>query len=95
LFLRSGQPKPAGYPATGECGGPSIVFAGYQGLGSLEPPLVICAHQVRWNDRERNTFFKMDVVRVVRVVRETVAELPAAAARRVLPHFQRVPSQAL
>ncbi len=86
VFLRSGQPKPAGYPATGECRGPGIVFAGYQALGSLEPPLVICAHQVRWNDRERNTFFKMDVVRVVR---ETVAELPAAAAMRVLPHFQR------
>jgi hypothetical protein len=32
VFLRSGQPKPAGYPATGECRGPGIVFAGYQAL---------------------------------------------------------------
>lgn len=86
VFVRSERPKPAGYPATSDRHGPGIVFAGYQALGSFELPLIVCAHHVRWNDRERNTFFRMDVIRIVG---EAVAELPAEAAMRVLTLFQR------
>jgi hypothetical protein len=90
VFLRSKHPKPPGFPQTSEARGSGIVFAGYQALGSLELPLVVCSHRIRWNDRERSNFFRMDVVRVVE---DIAARLPPEAAMRVLPYFRRWWSQ--
>jgi len=81
VFFRSKQPKPRGYPRTFDGAGPGIVFAGYQALGSFQYPLIFCLHNFRYNDRERSSFFRMDVVKVIQRV---AAQLPAEAAAAVL-----------
>jgi len=81
VYFRSKKPKPIGYPSTYDDAGPGIVFAGYQALGSFQYPLVFCLHGFRYNDRERNSFFRMDVVKVIQ---QTVAKLPPAASASVL-----------
>ena len=86
IFSRSKHPKPPGFPETYDADGSGIVFAGYQALGSMDLPLVVCSHRIRWDDRERNNFFRMDVVRVVKNI---VQQLPPEAASRVLLYFRR------
>ena len=86
VFLRSKHPKPAGFPKTNEASGSGIVFAGYQALGSMELPLVVCSHRTGWNDRDRSNFFRMDVVRVVQ---DIATKLPPDAALRMLLYFRR------
>ncbi len=81
VFYRSSRNKPAHYPTTSSYNGAGIVFAGYQALGSFDYPLIFCAHGYRHDDRERNYFFKMDVIKVIQQV---VEELPPAAAATVL-----------
>jgi hypothetical protein len=81
VYFRSTEPKPMGYPATYDDAGPGIVFAGYQALGSFQYPLIFCLHDFHHHDRERNSFFRMDVVKVIR---QTVAQLPPDAAATVL-----------
>ena len=81
IFYRSSQAKPSTYPATNKYQGPGIIFAGYQALGSFDYPLIFCAHDFRLNDRERNYFYKMDVIKVIQQV---VSELPPQAAGAVL-----------
>ena len=81
VYLRSKEPKPTGYPRTHNDPGPGIVFAGYQALGSCQPPLVFCLHNFRRRDRERNSFYRMDVRNVVQRI---ASMLPADASARVL-----------
>lgn len=81
VFYRSPQPKPPAYPTTNDYEGPGIVFAGYQALGSFDYPLIFCAHGFRLNDRERNYFYRMDVIKVIQQV---VEELPPEPAAKVL-----------
>ncbi len=81
VYFRSSQPKPLYYPTTMNSGGPGIIFAAYQALGSFPYPLVFCLHRFRLDDRERNSFFEMDVVKVIQ---QTVAKLPPEASATVL-----------
>jgi len=81
VFYRSSRNKPAYYPTTSSYQGSGIIFAGYQALGSFDYPLIFCAHGYRHDDRERNYFFKMDVIKVIQQV---VEELTPAAAATVL-----------
>lgn len=86
VFYRSTHPKPRYYPSTHDYGGKGIIFAGYQALGSFDYPLIFCLHGYRFNDRERNTFFKMDVVKIIR---RAVEQLPPKSAADVLEIFKR------
>ena len=81
VYHRSQQVKPADYPATFDDRGPGILFAGFQALGSFSHPLVICLHDHRGTDRERNNLFRMDVVKLIGQV---AAQLPPDAANAVL-----------
>lgn len=81
VFYRSNDPKPNYYPCTFQYGGDGIVFGGYQAMGSFEYPLIFCLHGFRLNDRERNSFFRMDVIQLIG---RTVEELPPEAAAEVL-----------
>lgn len=81
VFYRSSQPKPMNFPATTNYRGPGIIFAGYQALGSFDYPLIFCAHGFRLNDRERNYFYRMDVIKVIHQV---ATDLPPDAAATVL-----------
>lgn len=82
VYLRSKVQKPKGYPATTTGShGQGIVFASYQALGSFQYPLVFCLHDYRHNDRDRNSFFQMDVIRIIQKV---VSKLPPAASSVVL-----------
>ncbi|NEV65150.1 hypothetical protein [Thiorhodococcus minor] len=84
VYHRSQQPKPPDYPATYNDRGPGILFAGFQALGSFSYPLVVCLHDHRGNDRERNNLYRMDVVKLVGMV---AARLPPDAADAVLRIF--------
>ncbi len=84
VYHRSRQPKPPDYPATYDDRGPGIVFAGLQALGSFAHPLVVCLHDHRGNDRERNNLYRMDVVKMIGKV---AARLPPDAADAVLRIF--------
>ncbi len=87
VFQRSKIPKPYYYPSTNNYSGQGIIFAGYQALGSLEYPLIFCHHRFRLNDRERNTFFKMDVVKVIN---EVVDHVSSEAATKILYIFKNL-----
>jgi hypothetical protein len=81
VYFRSKAQKPSGYPVTYEDQGQGIVFAGYQALGSFQYPLIFCLHNYRHNDRERNTFYPMDVVSLIQ---ETTLKLSPEASAIVL-----------
>lgn len=86
VFRRSSQEKPRGYPESFQFGGPGIIFAAFQALGSMPVPLVVCLHSYRPMDRERRTFYQMEVVSLVR---EAMEGLPPEAAAAVLELMKR------
>jgi hypothetical protein len=81
LYYRSDTQKPDAYPSTYQYSGNGIIFAGFQALGSLPYDLVFCIHNYRTKDRERNNFFKMDVIDLVNSIS---VKLPPEAAYKVL-----------
>jgi len=81
VYHRSKIPKPYYYPNTFDDSGPGIIFATYQALGSFKYPLIFCLHNYRIKDRERGSFYKMDVVKIIE---KTVRYLPPFAAMEVL-----------
>lgn len=85
VFHRSKILKPDYYPFTYDYSGEGIIFAGYQALGSFKYPLIFCHHRFRQDDRERNTFYKMDVVKVIYQV---VEQMPPEAAAQILYIFK-------
>ena len=60
IWTRSSMPKPAEFPAAHSEHGAGIVFSSYQARGAVEFPLVFCSHTHRTDDRERDSFFRMD-----------------------------------
>lgn len=81
VYHRSPEPKPFGYPRTDRDPGAGIVFAGYQAVGSFPYPLIFCLHDSRQTDRERNTFYRMNVIDLIQTV---VFRLPAEPSAVVL-----------
>ena len=84
VYHRSRQPKPPDYPATYDDRGPGILFAGFQALGSFSHPLVICLHEHRGNDRERNNLYRMEVVDLTARVASLLSADAADAVLRIL-----------
>ena len=81
IYYRSDYPKPRYFPSTYDASGRGIIYAGYQALGSFEYPLVFSLHGFRLDDRERSSFYKMDVVKVIK---RTVRLMPAGPSFEVL-----------
>jgi len=81
VYFRSDLQKPAGYPQTFDDKGRGIVFGAYQALGSFQYPLIFALHSFRYDDRERNTFYRMDVVKLIH---EVASKLPPEASMVVL-----------
>ena len=81
VYLRSKEQKPNGYPVTYDNSGQGIIFAGYQALGSFEYPLVFCLHKYNHDDRERNTLYRMNVVKIIH---DIAYKLPPEASAQVL-----------
>lgn len=86
FFHRSSRVKPPGYPSTSRISGEGILFAGLQAMGSFEFPLVVAKHDHLPGSRERDTFYRMDVVRTIR---QAVGHLPAKPAAEVLEILRR------
>jgi hypothetical protein len=87
VFHRSKIPKPYYYPSTYNYSGEGIIFAGYQALGSFKYPLIFCHHRFRLDDRERNSFYKMDIVKVIN---EVVNHISPEAAVKILYIFKNL-----
>lgn len=68
VWRRSDVAKPVGFPATYSLRGEGILYAGYQAMGSFPFPLVIALHDYRHHDRERDTFYEMDVMDAIKRV---------------------------
>lgn len=94
VHLRTKVRKPSDYPSTYDARGEGIVFASYQALGSFEFPLVVALHRCRPADRDRSSFYRMDVVSVLKSVSRL---LTPEAAYRVLeifkPEWYRYPTK--
>ncbi len=86
VFCRSKHPKPEKYPSTYACDGEGIVFAGYQAFGSFKHPLVFCLHEFRFTDRERRSFYKMEVIDLIKKV---VGKMPPEASAKVLQALKK------
>jgi len=85
VFHRSKIPKPYYYPSTYNYSGEGIIFAGYQAQGSFKYPLIFCHHRFRLDDRERSSFYKMDVVNVINQV---IDPIPPEVAVEILYIFK-------
>lgn len=81
VYHRSAQMKPMNYPSTFNASGTGIIFTGYQALGSFSHPLIFCLHNYRTSDRERNSFYYMDVIKIIK---NTVYRLSPEASAVVL-----------
>jgi len=81
IYYSSDTQKPYAYPSTCQYSGSGIIFAGFQALGSFPYDLVFCIHNHRTRDRERNNFFRMDVIGIVKSIS---ANIPPEAAYQVL-----------
>ncbi|MEA1967803.1 MAG: hypothetical protein U9N77_06255 [Thermodesulfobacteriota bacterium] len=68
IFFRSTTEKPDGYPSTYGDRGQGIIFAGYQAQGSFQHPMVFCLHDYQHDDRERGSFYRMDVIKIIQMV---------------------------
>lgn len=65
VFYRSKIEKPEHFPISYESKGDGIVFGSYQALGSFEVPLVFCLHNYKQEDRDRNTYSKIDIINIL------------------------------
>ncbi len=77
IYLRSKVPKPYDYPSTYQYTGQGIIFSGFQALGSLPNPLIFCIHNQPPMDRERNSFYQMDVISIIKKIVKTIPSKPA------------------
>lgn len=92
IWTRSAEPKPPEFPATAREPEPGIVFASFQARGSLEFPLIFCSHTHRTDDRERSTFYRMDVISIISATTRSVpAEVAAKLLERLTPLWYRYP----
>ena len=64
VFLRSKTPVNPYLPHTDKFGNKGAVFCGYQMLGTNPFGLVVCLHKYHKADRERNSLYAFDVIRV-------------------------------
>lgn len=85
VFTRSRMPKPQHFPQTYDDTGPGIVYAGFQAMGSFREPIVCCLHSYRNDDRDRGTFFRLQVVALIE---QLVVHLPPQASAQVLERFR-------
>ena len=86
IYHRSSFPKPYNYPSTYWYGGEGIVFSGFQALGSLPTPLVFCLHGEPPKNRERDNFYRMDVISAVNKI---VNRIPPEAALELLTALKK------
>ena len=84
MYHRSLEQKPFGYPSTDRDSGPGIVFASYQAVGSFQYPLIFCFHNYRQTDRERNTFYRMNVIDLIQKTVSCLPPEPSAIALQIL-----------
>jgi len=81
VFTRSTKSKPPQFPETYDESGQGVVYAGFQAMGSFREPLIFCVHAHRNDDRDRGTYYRMQVVRLIE---QCVSLLPPEPSARVL-----------
>lgn len=71
VYTRNCNPYPEGLPYTHDFGRRGDVFCAYQLLGSNQFDLVGCLHRYKKEDRERNSLYTFDVVRIQYIDKHT------------------------
>lgn len=77
VFYRSDIAKPRYYPSTYDYDGEGIIFAGYQAMGSFPHSLIFCLHTYRPEGRERETFYRMDIIGNIKKIAHKLPPGPA------------------
>ena len=72
VFLRSKAPINTYLPVTREFGRKGAVFCGYQMLGTNPFDLVVCLHNYKKEDRERNSLYAFNVIDVFEEIAQYV-----------------------
>jgi hypothetical protein len=85
VFTRSDMSKSRNFPQTYDDSGPGIVYAGFQAMGSFREPLVFCLHAHRNDDRDRGTYYRMQVVGLIE---RFVSYLPPEPSALILERFK-------
>jgi hypothetical protein len=85
VYTRSRMSKPKHFPETYDDSGPGIVYAGFQAMGSFREPLVFSLHSHRNDDRDRGSYYRMQVVRLIE---RLVSHLPPDASALILERFR-------
>ncbi|MBF0134595.1 MAG: hypothetical protein HQL75_18665 [Magnetococcales bacterium] len=94
IYLRSTIPKPADFPQTYDSPGPGIIFAGFQALGSIRYPWVICLHTFRFDDRERNSLYLWDILDLIgRVVQKLPPDVASVMLEGMSDIWYRYPKK--
>lgn len=86
VYTRSGVCYGAGLPYTGDYGRKGAVFCAYQLLGSNPFNLVVCLHYYKKEDRERNSLYSFEVIKVFR---DLAYYVDAYGAMRMLEKMRR------
>lgn len=86
VYTRSSNPYPERLPYTHDFGRRGSVFCAYQLLGSNPFDLVVCLHRYKKEDRERNSLYTFDVVRIFK---EIAYYIDSFGAMRMLEKMRR------
>ena len=86
VYTKSNHSYESGLPYTSDFGRKGAVFCAYQLLGSNPFDLVICLHDYKKEDRERNSLYSFEVVKVFQTISYYV---DAYGAMRILEKMRR------
>ena len=86
VYYRSKEPINAELPFVAEYGRKGIVFCSYQMLGTNPFNLVVCLHNFKKRDRERNALYSFDVVSIFE---EITCYVDAKASMLILETMRR------
>ena len=86
VYERSDVPAPSNIPITEGMEGRGIVYCGFQMMGTVPFPLVLCLHQYDGIERDRNTLLPFQVIDVTLKI---ACQMPPDAAIDMLERLKR------
>lgn len=86
VYTRSQSAYGENLPFTSEFGKQGAVFCAYQLLGSNPFGLVICLHHYKKEDRERNSLYSFEIIKIFKTI---VCYIDAYGAMRILEKMRR------
>lgn len=86
VYYRSDYEKPEFLPYTKNENENGIIFASFQIEGSIDKDLVLCSHDYKLKDRDRNFFTTIDIINILIKISE---DATTKACYELLKHFKK------